>query len=101
VVLNLVAGFQALGTLMAVGLMMLPAVAARFWAREVAGQGLAAALMALLAGVCGLLMSFHLGVPSGPSIVLLAGALYLLSLGLGPRDSLLARVRAQRSHRIG
>jgi hypothetical protein len=32
-VLNLVAGFQVLGTLMAVGLMMLPAVAARCWAR--------------------------------------------------------------------
>ncbi|VCZ84721.1 Manganese transport system membrane protein MntB [Klebsiella pneumoniae] len=30
-VLNLVAGFQVLGTLMAVGVMMLPAVAARCW----------------------------------------------------------------------
>src|SRR5215831_2226785 len=34
VVVNLVAGFQALGTLMAVGLMMLPAAAARFWVRD-------------------------------------------------------------------
>jgi zinc/manganese transport system substrate-binding protein len=39
-VANLVAGFQALGTLMAVGLMMLPAAAARFWARAVWGLGL-------------------------------------------------------------
>ena len=31
VVLNLVGGFQALGTLLAVGMMMLPAAAARFW----------------------------------------------------------------------
>ena len=31
VVLNLLGAFKALGTLMAVGLMMLPAVAARFW----------------------------------------------------------------------
>ena len=31
VVANLVSGFQALGTLMAVGLMMLPAASARFW----------------------------------------------------------------------
>jgi len=50
--------------------------------------------------VAGLLVSFHLGVPSGPAIVLLAGALYLLSLGLGPRDSLLARHLAQRTHRL-
>ena len=34
VVLNLVGGFQALGTLLAVGMMMLPAAAARFWARD-------------------------------------------------------------------
>ena len=37
VVLNLVSGFQALGTLMAVGIMLLPAVTARFWAEDVSG----------------------------------------------------------------
>src|SRR3954465_9650893 len=35
VVLNLVSGFHALGTLLAVGIMMLPAGIRRFWAREV------------------------------------------------------------------
>src|SRR6478609_1306625 len=35
VVMNLVGGFQALGTLLAVGIMMLPAVTARFWARDI------------------------------------------------------------------
>ena len=45
VVLNLVASFQALGTLMAVGLMMLPAAAARFWAREVWSLALAGSAM--------------------------------------------------------
>ena len=35
VVLNLVGGFQALGTLLAVGLMMLPAAASRFWSADV------------------------------------------------------------------
>ncbi|MFY3002542.1 metal ABC transporter permease, partial [Achromobacter xylosoxidans] len=34
VVVNLVAGFQVLGTLMVVGIMMLPAAAARFWMRS-------------------------------------------------------------------
>ena len=38
VVFNLVAAFQALGTLMAVGLMMLPATAARFWVRSIGAQ---------------------------------------------------------------
>ena len=36
-VLNLVAGFQVLGTLMAVGLMMLPAGAERCWVRSLPG----------------------------------------------------------------
>src|SRR3974390_871329 len=36
VVINLVSGFHALGTLLAVGLMILPAGIARFWARAVA-----------------------------------------------------------------
>ena len=35
VVVNLVSGFHALGTLLAVGVMMLPAATARFWARDV------------------------------------------------------------------
>ena len=49
-VLNMVAGFQALGTLMALGLMLLPAVAASFWAREVWSMTLIAAPMAFAVG---------------------------------------------------
>ena len=91
VVLNLVAAFQALGTLMAVGLMMLPAVGARFWAASVAGQMAAAAVVAALASITGLLVSFHAGLPSGPAIVLAAGVLWLVSLLLGARGGLLLR----------
>jgi zinc/manganese transport system permease protein len=99
VVLNLVAGFQAMGTLMAVGLMMLPAVSARFWSRTLGGQLAAAVVVALLATLTGLLLSMHQGLPSGPAIVLTAGAAYLLSLLLGPQDSLLSRQLARRGHR--
>lgn len=91
VVLNLVGGFQALGTLMVVGLMMLPAAAARFWARSLWSMFAAAAGIALLSGYSGLLVSYHGNLPSGPSIVLTAGGLYVLSLILGTYDSLRAR----------
>ncbi len=90
-VMNLVAGFQALGTLMAVGLMMLPATAARFWAGEVWSLAAVAALIALGAGYVGLLLSYHAQWPSGPAIVLVAGAAYAVSLVAGTRDGLLAR----------
>lgn len=91
VVLNLVGGFQALGTLMAVGLMMLPAATARFWAERVATLMLTAMAVAFVSGVGGLLLSFHLNLTSGPAIVLVAGAAYLLSLAAGPVGSLRTR----------
>jgi zinc/manganese transport system permease protein len=99
-VANLVAGFQALGTLMAVGLMMLPATAARFWAGEVWSLALAATLVAMVSGLIGLLLSFHARWPSGPAIVLVAGAVYLLSLLAGPREGLLWRQFRRAHHRI-
>lgn len=92
VVLNLVAGFQALGTLMAVGLMMLPALAARFWAREVASMAGVAIGVALLSGYLGLLVSYHVRAPSGPSIVLVAAAVYGASIVFGRHGGLFNRI---------
>ena len=97
VVFNLVAGFQALGTLMAVGLMMLPAAAARFWVRELWSLSAASTALALASGFFGLLLSYHLDLPSGPAIVLVAGLGYLASVALGPRDSLRA-LYVRRTH---
>jgi len=98
-VANLVAGFQALGTLMAVGLMMLPATAARFWAARVGPQMLAAGLIAMLSGVAGLLISFHGEQASGPAIVLVAGGLYAVSLLVGAREGLVWQALRQHRHR--
>ncbi len=96
VVLNLVAGFHALGTLMAVGLMMLPAAAARFWASEVATLAVTSSAIALAAGYTGLLLSYHADLPSGPAIVLVAGGVYAVSVAAGPRGSLRTRFLPRR-----
>jgi zinc/manganese transport system permease protein len=82
-VVNLVSGFHALGTLLAVGIMILPAVTARFWARDITAMMLIAATSALFAGYAGLLVSYHSGVPSGPAVILVAGAIYAVSLLFG------------------
>jgi zinc/manganese transport system permease protein len=100
VVLNVLAAFQALGTLMAVGLMMLPAVAARHWAREVGGIAYASVAIAAASSVGGLLLSFHADLPSGPAVVLSAGLAWALSVVFGPVDGLLAR-RRRRVHLTG
>lgn len=91
VVVNLVAGFQALGTLMALGLMMLPAAAARFWAGAVWSLAALSTALAFLSGLAGLLLSYNFNLPSGPAIILTAGMLYLGSILLGTRDSLRTR----------
>lgn len=84
VVVNLVAGFQSLGTLMAVGLMMLPAVSSRLWHATLAPQLLNACAQAVLSCGAGLLLSYHFDTPSGPTIIGCAGALYAASLLLAP-----------------
>ena len=78
VVINLVGGFQALGTLMAVGIMILPVAAARFWSNGIGGLLAFALVVALGSSVTGLLVSYHHGLPSGPAIILVAGGLRLI-----------------------
>lgn len=83
-VLNLVAGFHALGTLLVVGIMMLPAGTARLWSDDITGMIGIAIPVAMLANVAGLLLSYHAGLPSGPAIILVAGGFYIASLILAP-----------------
>jgi zinc/manganese transport system permease protein len=100
VVLNLVAGFTALGTLMAVGMLMLPAASANFWAKQFWSASLAAAIIALLSSYTGLLLSYYMNFPSGPSIILVAGICYIFSVIFGSYGSLYSRHKAG-SHLTG
>jgi zinc/manganese transport system permease protein len=99
-VLNLIAGFQALGTLLSVGLMMLPAASARFWTRSLGAMTALAMAFAAAASAIGLTASFAANLPSGPAIIVAAGAIYALSIALGPSGGLIARARPAR-HRTG
>ncbi len=99
-VANLVSAFQAMGTLMAVGLMMLPAAAARFWVASLPAMAAVAAGVGVLGGVAGLLLSYHAELPSGPCIVLVCGALYLVSVLAGAREGVLVRRWRRNVHRL-
>lgn len=98
VALNLVGGFQALGTLLSVGLMMLPAAAARFWTVRVEPMCLLAVAIGMGSCTAGLLLSYHASLPSGPAIILSAGVVYLVSIVAGTRGVFAARIRHS-SHR--
>lgn len=91
VVLNLVAGFQILGTLMSVGLMMLPATSARFWSRRLTPMLFIAMLLAIAAALSGLMLSWYYSLPAGPAVVLSAAGLFLLSVLTGPCGGVLRR----------
>ncbi|NMG45961.1 metal ABC transporter permease [Aromatoleum toluvorans] len=92
VVLNLVAGFHALGTLMAVGIMILPSAAARLWVKRLPAMLGLAVVIAFVSGVGGLLASYHADVPAGPAIILVTGIIYVLSLILAPGGMIGARL---------
>ncbi|MGD9649888.1 MAG: metal ABC transporter solute-binding protein, Zn/Mn family [Dongiaceae bacterium] len=94
-VLNLVAAFQTLGTLLAVGIMMLPAVTARLIANTIPKLCLTAFVLAAIASVAGLLLSFYGDFPAGPTVILICGLEYALVIAwksLRPRHAALAAV---------
>jgi zinc/manganese transport system permease protein len=92
VVVNLVNGFHALGTLLAVGLMILPAGIARFWSRDITGMICIAVASAIVSGYAGLVLSFQTRVPSGPAIILVAAALYVASVLFGSVSGLVRQM---------
>ncbi len=100
VVLNLVGGFHALGTLMAVGIMILPAAAARFWTASIGGLIAVAVAVAMMSSLIGLLLSYHFSLPSGPAIILVAGIAYGVSLVFGSAGGLVARSLPRRPFEV-
>ena len=84
-VLNLLAAFKTFGTLMAVGLMILPAAAARYWVSTITGQIGLGFTFALSSCWLGLTVSFLLPeTPSGPAMVIMAGGFFAISAIVGP-----------------
>ena len=79
VVLDLVAGFQAFGTLLAGVPLLLPAAAARCWAQRIGPLVGLSIGFGMAAGYAGLLASYHLNVPSGPAIACAAALVYTVS----------------------
>ena len=85
---------------MAVGIMILPAAAARFWTISVGGLIAVAAALALFSSYSGLLLSYYLSLPSGPAIILVAGSLYFFSIVFGLRGGVVQQNRSIRTIEI-
>ena len=79
VTLAVVASYGAVGSLLVVGLLLAPAVAAGHWARRIPGIMLLAAAFGVAAVVVGLLLSWYGGTAAGASIALTAISLAVAS----------------------
>ena len=100
VVINLVAGFQTLGTLMSVGLMMLPAICSRMWFSRMETLLIGSVLIAVLASIAGLLLSFYIDIPSGPAVILICGVIYFFSLLFATNGILMPYIRHKRHRKV-
>ncbi|MBQ9724260.1 MAG: metal ABC transporter permease [Neisseriaceae bacterium] len=100
VVINLVAGFQTLGTLMSVGLMMLPAICSRMWFSRMETLLIGSILIAVLASVVGLLLSFYVDIPSGPAVILICGVIYFFSLLFATNGILMPYMKHKRHRKL-
>lgn len=70
---------QALGNLLVVALLIAPAAAARLLARRMLPMMATAAALAIVSGVAGLYVSYHLRTAAGASIALALVAVYLVA----------------------
>lgn len=89
VVLNLIASVQVTGTLMSIGLMMLPGLAARFWVKSLVNILWLSVCIAVLCSWMGLLGAFYMSLPAGPVIVLCSSIIFFISILFGRNQGIL------------
>lgn len=92
-----VASLKAVGIVLVLALLVTPAATATLLARRLPGIMAYSIAVALAATVTGLYLSFYAGLPSGPSIVVVATGFFLLALLFSPSKGLLWRGRRERS----
>ena len=88
---TVVTSIPAVGTILAVALIVAPAATARLWTERLRATMALSAALGAASGVVGLAISLQWRVAAGATIVLVAAALFAVSLVVAPRHGLLAR----------
>jgi len=96
VAVTVVLMIQVVGLILVIALLTLPAAVAGQWTRTLASMMMLATALGVLLTSGGLAFSYAPDLPTGPTIILLAGALYLLSASSA---GVLAKRRARRAVR--
>ncbi|MGC1482115.1 MAG: metal ABC transporter permease [Chthoniobacterales bacterium] len=94
----IVASLQAVGVVLVSAMLVIPAATAYLLTDRLGTMLLLAAFFGLCSGTTGAFLSFvGRNLPTGPFMVLAAGAVFTLALFLGPRHGILSRWWRQRS----
>lgn len=91
VTLAVVVSYQAVGTLLVVGLLLAPAAAAGFWTRRIPSRMLLAAVLGTAAVIAGLYASWHAAIAAGPAIAGAAVLTFAVSAGASAVRRVLGR----------
>jgi manganese/zinc/iron transport system permease protein len=101
VVLVTIIGLQAVGLILMVALLVIPAAAARFWTNRLDQMVVIAAVKGSIAGLTGSAISaIFPDVPSGAVIVLVCSVLFFVAMILGQESGVLIRVLRRRTLRL-
>ena len=91
--ITVVTSIPAMGTILAVSLIVAPASAARLWTDRVGTAMVVAALLGAASGVAGLWISHRFNVAAGASIALVAAAVFAIAWLTSPASGLVGRWR--------
>ncbi len=91
IVLAMVSSLQAVGVLLSLGLLILPAATIYLLSDSFDVMLWGGAALGTFGAVVGLLVSFWANIPSGPAIVLILGLLFLLAYLFSPRYGIISR----------
>ena len=93
VAVTVVVSLQTVGLGLMLAMLITPATTAYLLTRRLPRMMGLGALLGALSGILGLYLSFHLGIASGPAIVLVAIGFFLVVLAVGPQSRLISRIR--------
>jgi manganese/iron transport system permease protein len=93
--LSIIAAMQAVGVILVIAMLIAPGTIAYLLTDRFERMLIIAVAAACLATWLGLYGSYHLDVASGPAIVLVQAALFLVALVLAPKKGILAQRRAR------
>lgn len=97
IVLAIVIGLPAVGVLLMAALLVIPGAAARFWTERLSLMLVLSGVFGMASGAAGAALTIvFVKLPAGPAIILVAAAIFVVSLFFAPRRGLVARLWEQR-----